>query len=505
MKIRILKEGSFTDALDQMVGSDGISGSEEETVTLPPRGARRRPSPVSNMQRKKRHEIILEKNGYDIENMVELGSGMFGHVFKTTDPSGREVAIKVMSETGSSPEAVQREMENYATVQDARKQSDLVAKHFPKVFAMFKEGGFGFISMELLTNKGGRMSLIGDIFQGIEGLVAPTGDSIAQGAYKDVRRRMYTYLTNDTSRNRIIDMLLDNVPTEIVDEIKADLSHLPYLQHGSLEDNANPRLEKSLISKVNDVLLFTAQDAVLGEFGNLKKEFASNPGLLIFLLKLLEGLREKDMQLYYMKNVGISMSWIDFIRKGSPIGIHNRPEISRADRAGADPEIGDAIGEAKSIRAALEELEKLTGLAGRDMHERNVMIREYTGDIVIVDLGLFKPRSEVVEEKKKRKKRKKRRKKRRSPRRAVYWGGYGYHDHSDSGGDYGGDGGGGDGKRDDKKKIKIKIVKNLEEKCQKGYKTHPKRKTKKMFGKQYRNCIKAEEGKENKSIEEKQK
>jgi len=32
----------------------------------------------------------------------------------------------------------------------------------------------------------------------------------------------------------------------------------------------------------------------------------------------------------------------------------------------------------------------------------------------------------------------------------------------------------------------------IEEKCQKGYKTHEKRKTKKMFGKQYRNCVKAE-------------
>ena len=42
------------------------------------------------------------------------------------------------------------------------------------------------------------------------------------------------------------------------------------------------------------------------------------------------------------------------------------------------------------------------------------------------------------------------------------------------------------------KKIRIKIKKNLEEKCQKGYKTHEKRKTKKMFGKTYRNCVKAE-------------
>ena len=34
----------------------------------------------------------------------------------------------------------------------------------------------------------------------------------------------------------------------------------------------------------------------------------------------------------------------------------------------------------------------------------------------------------------------------------------------------------------------------LTERCQKGYKTHPKRKTKKMFGRTYRNCVKAEEG-----------
>jgi hypothetical protein len=46
--------------------------------------------------------------------------------------------------------------------------------------------------------------------------------------------------------------------------------------------------------------------------------------------------------------------------------------------------------------------------------------------------------------------------------------------------------------KSEERKIRIKIRKNLEEKCQKGYKTHEKRKTKKMFGKTYRNCVKAE-------------
>jgi hypothetical protein len=44
----------------------------------------------------------------------------------------------------------------------------------------------------------------------------------------------------------------------------------------------------------------------------------------------------------------------------------------------------------------------------------------------------------------------------------------------------------------DRNIISIKIRRDLEERCQKGYKTHPTRKTKKMFGRTYRNCVKAE-------------
>ncbi len=38
----------------------------------------------------------------------------------------------------------------------------------------------------------------------------------------------------------------------------------------------------------------------------------------------------------------------------------------------------------------------------------------------------------------------------------------------------------------------IKNAKELIEACQKGYMTHPTRKTKIMFGKRYRNCVKKE-------------
>jgi len=56
--------------------------------------------------------------------------------------------------------------------------------------------------------------------------------------------------------------------------------------------------------------------------------------------------------------------------------------------------------------------------------------------------------------------------------------------------------------------IKEELEAVLNEKCQKGYKTHPTRKTKKMFGRTYRNCVKAEEGlelEEEQELDEKKK
>ena len=43
-----------------------------------------------------------------------------------------------------------------------------------------------------------------------------------------------------------------------------------------------------------------------------------------------------------------------------------------------------------------------------------------------------------------------------------------------------------------KAQLREMVKQHIDERCEKGYKTHEKRKTKKMFGKQYRNCVKAE-------------
>tara|TARA_Y100000592_G_scaffold34755_1_gene55234 strand:+ start:258 stop:662 length:405 start_codon:yes stop_codon:yes gene_type:complete len=55
-----------------------------------------------------------------------------------------------------------------------------------------------------------------------------------------------------------------------------------------------------------------------------------------------------------------------------------------------------------------------------------------------------------------------------------------------------------------KAQLREMVKQHIDERCQKGYKTHETRKTKKMFGRTYRNCVKAEseESAEGETLEE---
>ena len=476
MKVRIkrsIKEGTFTDAMGKMVG-DNFTSSDDLNSQSPVTSNQ---STQKNTQDKEdKDEVpdepyvqLLADKDYQVKRV--LGSGMFGTVVLAADPKFRDVAVKVLKKgsgiaKGPRNFAFKREIRNYQTVQSVRKKSKLIGKHFPKVFDIFTEGEYGFIVLELLTDKGVMSNLVRDIFQGGEALMSPTGDSVEVGVYKNLRRRLYSYLIDDKSRNKIIAKLLDGASEDTIKAAQQELTRLPFLELPAFNKEQNNELSMGVIERLEGVFSDpTAQDAFKDNEEKIKREFSTNPGVLMFIIKLMETVRERDITFYHQSQISIAISWINFIRKESPIGVHNRPELRLKDKGGADPEVGDVIPEAASIRKALEELEKMTGLAGRDMHEKNVMIRPSTGDIVIVDLGLFKPRADIVSER--RKKRKKSRKRR--PRRgAVYYGmGYGITDYGDYGGDAGGGAGGGGDKRDDSRIIKVRIVKNLEEKKKK--------------------------------------
>ena len=177
-----------------------------------------------------------------------------------------------------------------------------------------------------------------------------------------------------------------------------------------------PRYFKSGIwmdQMIDEFLLYSDRDAFQDEFGGLKREFEEEPWMVYFITEALRKLKEyrpdevdpvwqdvskgKNIQdFYWTRTSGIVNGWVNFIRKQAPIGIHHKPELARIDRGGAPDEVGDTYEEAKSIKKALDELERMTGLAARDMHDKNVMMRPIDGSIVVVDVGMFKPREEIV-------------------------------------------------------------------------------------------------------------
>ncbi len=163
---------------------------------------------------------------------------------------------------------------------------------------------------------------------------------------------------------------------------------------------------------IDEYLLYSDRDALQDEFGSLKREFEEEPWMAYFVLGALQKLKEyrpdetdpvwqdtskgQNIQDFYWRyTTSIINGWVNFIRKQAPIGIHHKPELARADRGGAPEEVGDAYEEARDIRRALDELERITGLAARDMHDKNVMMRPIDGAIVIVDVGMFKSREEI--------------------------------------------------------------------------------------------------------------
>ena len=107
-------------------------------------------------------EIIKNLQDFKYDLGKKLGSGKYGTVYEATDQEGNEYAIKEVDDSrGYGTEEALR----YRIVSNARKEP-LIAKHFPKTFAIFhnKENNKVYIVMEKLTSKGAKSLRIGDLF-----------------------------------------------------------------------------------------------------------------------------------------------------------------------------------------------------------------------------------------------------------------------------------------------------------------------------------------------------
>jgi serine/threonine protein kinase len=383
MKIRIIKE------------------NEDQTVTTPVQSD-------SDSESTKDESIeFLKSKGYEITKL--LGKGMYGKVYAAFDPDDKEVAIKIVSpSTQGGDVAVDRELSNYWTIQKAREKSPIVAKHFPEVYEKpFKHNGYGFIIMEMLTSGGDEALEIGDLFGGAEGVIPAHLDLIAHGAYKDLSRRLFAFFDDTARRSAFVDNLfkgldIDNIqdePTrEMLQKVRSKMKEFADYWRGiydAVKDEDMKQEYMRQVAKLENVIPPAHQSYIM-DF-DTKKELTDNLWLYYLFLKMMEMFKKTDEYVYESYVGTITENFINLIRRASPIPIHNKPGRRRAKGAGAPEEMAGVSEQARSLLNAIAEAEKITGLAARDVHDKNAMFRPLGGDIVIVDLGLFKPRSQVRE------------------------------------------------------------------------------------------------------------
>ena len=483
-------------------------------------------------------KVLLESNGATdnkVEAIRELGftnieyiaSGQYGDVFKGQweTQGGAPRAIKVLpyNQTG------QKEARIYRRVSDGRSKSEAIRKHFPKVdmIRQSQDGNYVLIIMELLESDPNVKPVIEDLFGYLEvNSFNPDIGLRDLDVFKDIGYRANMMVVDTKSRNSLINDMTYGFPQDTKDKIIAtimpmnfDSTIFPERKFGILKRRIQQRGHPIWDN------LDVAEEDLLGINDKKDTGLAAMSFLHYFVAYSIKffmedgALQEKSI----LDKLKLSVEqFIESYRNYTPIG------IGGTNLPGAPKETqGLGYPGAKTLLQAIEDMKNIVGLEARDMHDRNVLVRPTTKDIVIMDVGLFsdirtKPPSyedavTVIEgkmsksycmktpckdmgfsqrascakykkcpspkKKNERKLTKPEYKKKKEIAKAL---------EKDS-----------PNMPDDKKyAIATATAKRvaedqcLEERCQKGYKTHPTRKTKKMFGRTYRNCVKAEEGKD---------
>ena len=493
--------------------------------------------------KRKTYNIIKEEDSLHIDAIRELGfdnieyisKGLYGSVYRGTwdQNDGVEHAIKVQpANTGKEEARV------YKTISDARKGNKFIAKHFPRVdMARFDQSrNLVLIVMEILEDDPNAKSVIQDIFgQGEVGRFRPDLSLDDMDVQKNIGKRANLMITNEKTKEMVLDKMLYFAPNR-QEEIKRNMMNLNF--RGV---KRQPKIHKAVNKEYKSGSdLFNLIDVMMEDLMYKDGGFLMGAEAFSFAIRFIyECMRawKKDFDEGFdtlFKEIKPAIEdFINIYRQWTPVGV--APKGSGYLR-GAPPETqGAGYPGVKSILKAIEELEAATGLQAGDMHDRNILIRPETKDIVIVDVGMFKQdassrparydkdvtameeafphgglpyggsrkqdgdaehaghiqrakhqgRREVMDEiideeiqavleKFSKKERAKRRKKCDNPK-GFTMKQFCKNQRTRS-------------KKGERKNEEME----LEERCQKGYKTHPKRKTKKMYGKTYRNCVKAE-------------
>ena len=338
-----------------------------------------------------KYEEFFKPKGWFFETGEELGEGAFGKVYRATNKeTGQRAAIKVLPigmDLGYPELAA--ELENYEFIKNNRNSMPKeVAKHFPEVYETGKiSKRVGYVIMELL----------GDLPASVKNsLFATTGD--LEGRAVKTKR----ILADPETLSQIFDLVISN--SYFHSHVYNKLSKLTRREglvdaYDVIEETSKEAFRAYMANEETPTL-----PGFISGGGNLfsiyfksdeEKRLASF--ILDSTLKMLSRLYEDfDKAIAGELNDEIGRNWhMNFLRSfGNTASQQLKGQLAKAviptkmsDRSQYDVR-KTAFPEAESLFNAMDYVHS-DEFEPADVHGRNVMVRQGTNELVIVDLGLF--------------------------------------------------------------------------------------------------------------------
>jgi len=372
-----------------------IRKKTNELFALKPAGSKRK---TYNMIKESDNVHIEAISSIGFDNIEYISKGLYGSVYRGTwdEHDGVEHAIKVMPANGDG----KKEAKIYRTISDARKDNKSIAKHFPRVdMARYdKERNLILIVMEILESDANTRTVIQDIFgQGEVGRFRPELSLDDMDVQKNIGKRANLMITDEKTKEMVLDKMLYFVPNR-KEEVKSSMMTLNFRGVKRL-----PRMYKAIKrnykaikrnyktgSKMFDLIDVLRDDLLLPDKGGKFLGAEAFNFVIRFIYECMKAWEkdfEEDFGVLFKEIEPAIEDFINIYRQWTPIGIVPK---GSSFLQGAPPETqGAGYPGVKSILKAIKELEDITGLEARDMHDHNILVRPQTKEIVIVDVGMF--------------------------------------------------------------------------------------------------------------------
>ena len=361
--------------------------------------------PLSGLSNSDAAKRSLEEKGYTIES--KLGRGQWGTVYKAKNSFKQPCAVKVITGEGAD-----RELSNYQTISDARSANELIAKHFPNVMeAWSPRDGIAVIAMELLQPLNDAQATFLPDASYLAGKnkphrLAPAGQSYL--GMRDVSQRFTHFIQNNIQEvSAMFDRgayalatdylgdFLGKLTPEKMQDAKSNVSPESLMQIMQVEAGA-PEMSKQYFANRK-----ASMQKVLGAGSNavafmeiLEEESPNSLGanaalseiaFRIMLVGLMAQVGKDEIDTEIGK---FAKTFLRDARQFTQIpSAYEVPSINMPQRGHERRFLTS-----KGLHSAIKALYDQTGLIAKDVDDSNIMSRP-NGDVVIVDVGLFRPDS----------------------------------------------------------------------------------------------------------------